>query len=249
MRAPQARVRKPGPNCLLWGRQFLRRAITRPRSTAFIRQRLARSRFKRRQEITGCNCCMVQILLIRPGTTEYDQQRRVQGTLNIPLCEDGRQQVETLVGALRDQPIAAIYASPCQSADQTAEAIGQALDLKVKSVEKLQNLDQGLWQGMLVSDVKAKQPKVYRQWQEEPETICPPQGETLSSAKQRVSAALAKIIKKHKADGTVVIVAPEPLASVVRNVVRHDDWGDLWQSPLETLQWQLIDVPEAVTAK
>jgi len=192
---------------------------------------------------------MVQILLIRPGVTEYDQQGRVQGTLDIPLSEEGQQEVESLIDTIRNRPIAAVYTCPCQSAAETAEAIGQALDLKVKSVEKLQNLDQGLWQGMLVSDVKAKQPKVYRQWQEQPETICPPQGETLSSAKQRVSAALAKIIKKHKADGTVVIVAPEPLASVVRNVVRHDEWGDLWQSPMETMQWQLIDVPEAVTAK
>ena len=41
---------------------------------------------------------MDQILLIRPGTTEYDQQGRVQGTLDIPLCEDGRQEVEAMVG-------------------------------------------------------------------------------------------------------------------------------------------------------
>jgi probable phosphoglycerate mutase len=192
---------------------------------------------------------MVQILLIRPGITEYDQQRRVQGTLDIPLCEDGRQQVEALVDALRDQPVAAIYASPCQAADQTAEALAQALDLKVKTIDKLQNLDQGLWQGMLVSDVKSKQPKVYRQWQERPETVCPPQGETLCVAKQRVSAALAKLLKKHKTDRVVAIVVPEPLASVLRHVVRNDEYGDLWQSPNGTAQWQLIDVPEAVAAK
>jgi phosphoserine phosphatase len=192
---------------------------------------------------------MVQILLIRPGTTEYDQQGRVQGTLDIPLCEDGRQEVDSMVDELRGQPISAIYSSPCQSAEQTAAALGQALDLKVKQVEKLQNLDQGLWQGMLVADVKSKQPKVYRQWQEQPENICPPQGETLSAASQRVSAALAKLLKKHKADPLVAIVVPEPLASVVRNVVRHDDWGDLWQSPINTARWQVLEVPETVEAK
>lgn len=192
---------------------------------------------------------MVQILLIRPGTTEYDQQRRVQGTLDIPLCEDGRQQVETLVDTLRDRPIAAIYASPCQSADQTAEALAQTHDLKVKTIDKLQNLDHGLWQGMLVSDVKSKQPKVYRQFQEQPETVCPPQGETLCAAKQRVAAALIKLLKKHKADSVVAIVVPEPLASVVRHVLRHDQWGDLWQSANETAQWTLIDVPEPAAVK
>jgi probable phosphoglycerate mutase len=192
---------------------------------------------------------MVQILLIRPGITEYDQQRRVQGTLDIPLCEDGRQQVETLVDILRTQPITAIYSGPGQSADQTAEALAEALDLKVKTVDKFQNLDQGLWQGMLVADVKSKQPKVYRQWQEQPETVCPPQGETLVAAKQRVSAALAKILKKHKPDAVVAIVVPEPLTSVVRNVVRNEEYGDLWQIGNEPTQWQLIDVPETAAVK
>jgi probable phosphoglycerate mutase len=102
---------------------------------------------------------------------------------------------------------------------------------------------------MLVSDVKSKQPKVYRQFQEQPETVCPPQGETLSTAKQRVSAALTKLLKKHKSDRVIAIVVPEPLASVVRHIVRQEDWGDLWQSANESAQWQLINVPEVVAAK
>jgi phosphoserine phosphatase len=192
---------------------------------------------------------MIQILLIRPGATEYDQQGRVQGTLDIPLCEDGRQEVESLVSELGGQPIAAIYASPCQSAQQTAESLGEARSVKVKTLDKLPNLDHGLWQGMLVSDVKAKQPRVYRQWQEQPETVCPPQGETIGTAKQRVLAALAKLLKKHKPDDVVALVVPEPLASVIRHVVRHDQLGDLWQCSVGTAKWELIEVPETVTAK
>jgi broad specificity phosphatase PhoE len=192
---------------------------------------------------------MLQILLIRPGATEYDQQGRVQGTLDIPLCEDGRLEVEALVGELSGQPVAAIYASPCQSAQQTAAALGAAREVKVKTLDKLPNLDHGLWQGMLVTDVKTKQPKVYRQWQEQPETVCPPQGETISSAKQRVQAAVNKLIKKHKSDGAIALVVPEPLSSVVRHVLRHDELGDLWQCSSGAAKWELIDVPETVAAK
>jgi probable phosphoglycerate mutase len=192
---------------------------------------------------------MFQILLIRSGSTEYDQQGRVQGTLDIPLCEDGRQEVVRLVAQLNGQPIAAIYSSPTQAAQQTAEVLGQARDVKVRTLDNLPNLDHGLWQGMLVADVKAKQPKVYRQWQDQPETVCPPQGETISEAKQRVQAAIAKLAKKHRADGVVALVVPEPLASVVRHVVRHDGWGDMWQCSRHTAPWELIEVPETVASK
>lgn len=192
---------------------------------------------------------MFQILLIRPGCTEYDQQGRVQGTLDIPLCEDGRQEVEALIHELGAQPIAAIYASPCQSAQQTAKALGAAHDIKVKLLDTLANLDHGLWQGMLVEDVKTKQPKVYRQWLEQPETVCPPQGETIAAAKQRVQATLNKLLKKHRADEVVALVAPEPLASVVRHVLRKDELGDLWHSAEVASKWELIAAGENVPAK
>jgi probable phosphoglycerate mutase len=192
---------------------------------------------------------MAQILLIRPGATEYDQQGRVQGTLDIPLCEDGRQEVATLVAEVQDQPVAVVYASPCQSAVQTAEALAAAFELKIKTLDKLQNLDQGLWQGMLVEEVKTKQPKVYRQWQEQPEVVCPPQGETLSAAKQRVQAVLAKLLKKHKSGELLAVVVPEPLASVVRNVLGREGWGDLWRCATSSARWELLEVPEPAEAK
>lgn len=193
---------------------------------------------------------MFKILLIRPGATEYDQQGRIQGTLDIPLCEDGRRQVETMIEELREQPITAIYTSPSQAAEQTADALGEAFDVKVKSLDSLQNLDHGLWQGMLVTDVKTKQPRVYRQWQEQPETVCPPQGETVVDAEDRLQSAMAKLTKKYKADGLVAVVLPEPAASVLRHVLRHDDLGDLWKSPNGAPRWEIVEfAPEAVGSK
>jgi broad specificity phosphatase PhoE len=193
---------------------------------------------------------MLKILLIRPGATEYDQQGRIQGTLDIPLCEDGRRDVEVMVEELRTQPIAAIYTSPSQAAEQTADALGEAIDVKVKTLDSLRNLDHGLWQGMLVADVKAKQPKVYRQWLEQPATVCPPQGESVGDAEYRLQTALAKLVKKHKSQGLVALVLPEPLASLLCHLLRHDALGDLWNRRNGSTPWEIIDsVPEAVDSK
>lgn len=192
---------------------------------------------------------MLQILLIRPGATEFDRHGRIQGTLDIPLCEDGRIAVAAMVEDLRSHAIDAIYASPCQSAQETAELLADATDVKAKTVDKLHNLDHGLWQGLLISEVKTKQPKVYRQWQEQPETICPPQGESVCAAKQRVQVAVAKLVKKHKGDSLIALVVPLPLACLVRHVLRRDELCDLWKSPNGAPLWELIEVSEAEPAK
>jgi probable phosphoglycerate mutase len=170
---------------------------------------------------------MFNILLIRAGKTDYDCQHRIQGTLDLPLSEEGWQQVAALAETLHASEVEAIYAGPDQASQQTAELVAVALQQKVKTNKTLHNLDLGLWQGMLIDDVKSKQPRVYKQWIEHPETVCPPEGETVSAAEERLQDALTKIEKKHKS-GTIALVLAEPLASLLCHVVRHDDLGNLW---------------------
>jgi probable phosphoglycerate mutase len=166
---------------------------------------------------------MLTILLIRSGATEFDAQGRIQGTLDVPLCEDGRRQAKATAEELaaRTEPIDALYAGPDLSSQQTAEIVGGRLDRHHKTVKQLHNLDQGLWQGLLFDEVKAKQPKVYRQWQDRPDTVCPPEGETMQEAKERIRGALAKLTKKHKS-GTIALVLAQPLASVLRCLLRDE---------------------------
>src|SRR4051812_37012523 len=114
---------------------------------------------------------MLNVALVRPGCTDYDQQGRIQGTLDIRLCEQGRQEVAKIAAELKDAGLEVIYTSPCVSARESADLLSELLNVRVKPLDKLRNLDHGLWQGMLVEDVKTKQPRVYRQWQEHPETI------------------------------------------------------------------------------
>ncbi|HCK42074.1 MAG: phosphoglycerate mutase [Planctomycetaceae bacterium] len=189
---------------------------------------------------------MLKVLLIRTGATEYDSQGRVQGTLDVPLSEDGRQQVEMVAEELSDHSIDALYAGPCRATKQSADLLAQQLQLKAKTVDDLSNLNHGLWQGMLIEDVKSKQPKVYRQWQEHPENVCPPEGESLQVVRERLQQALTKIAKKQKS-GVIAIVVPEPVTSVMRNVLRDDDLGDLWHADCNQLpSWELIEMPAKV---
>jgi len=189
---------------------------------------------------------MVQFLLIRPGSTDFDEQGRIKGTLDIPLSEVGALQVGRIVGELHETPITHLYSSPCRSAEQTAKAVAADHKLKVKTLDEFQNLDHGLWHGKLIDEVKHSQPKVFRQLQDHPETVCPPDGEPISNALDRVRAALTRLTRKHKT-GTIALVIPEPLASLVRSILSHSNVGDLWRAECECGGWQLIDVhPERV---
>jgi broad specificity phosphatase PhoE len=173
---------------------------------------------------------MLQIVLIRPGSTDYDVQQRIQGDLDIPLNDQGTAEAMQTAEHLRDKEIEMVYTPVSQPSLQTAEIIKRALGIKLKKIDRLTSLNQGLWQGLLVEEVRHKQPKVYRQWQEQPENVCPPEGEMLSEADDRVRAALVKLLKRHK-EGVIGLVVPEPLLSLARRFLTRGELGDLWKAP------------------
>lgn len=170
---------------------------------------------------------MVQLILIRPGSTDYDLQSRIQGILDIPLCDAGQKEAAQAVDGLRPYLPKHLYCCPGSSSQETAAIIGKALGLKPKTLDRLQNVNLGLWQGMMVDEVRRKQPKVYKQWQEHPETVHPPEGETLAAVTERVDEALEKLARKHR-NGVAIIIAPEPLASIISQRVKGTELDDLW---------------------
>jgi broad specificity phosphatase PhoE len=184
---------------------------------------------------------MLRFILVRPGSTEYDEQGRIKGRLDVPLSRSGVDQAAKAASELRPLALDAVYCSPCQPAVETAEEIGKQAKVKVRRLEKLQNLDQGLWQGKLIAEVRQTQPKVYRRWIENPDTVCPPNGEMISEARKRIHQALEKVFKRHRS-GAVVLVTPEPLASLVKSYLTASELGDLWKAECEHGQWEVFEL-------
>lgn len=158
-------------------------------------------------------------LVVRPGETEFDGQSRIQGSLNLPLTELGQQQVQGIIELLRREAFDVIYASPTEPAASTAEMIGDALGIPVRIVDGLANLHQGLWQGMPLDDIRRKHPRVYKQWEDDPESVCAPDGEECEEAQDRVEQSLKKPLKREE---SFVVVAPEPIATLISSVLRGE---------------------------
>jgi broad specificity phosphatase PhoE len=113
---------------------------------------------------------------------------------------------------------------------------------RIRVCDELRNLNRGLWHGKLVAELRDSQPRVYRRWQEFPETVCPPGGETIDEARERICRLVDKIRRKHRS-GSIAIVVPEPAASILRQQLSHSDsMGDLWRAECRCGQWETIDL-------
>jgi len=190
---------------------------------------------------------MVKICLVRPGATSFDEEGRMKGCLDIPLCPKGLEQansvakeiVKELAQSQEQSSFDAIYSAPCQSAQETAAVLAKALDGRVKLLESMQNVDHGLWQGKLIDEVRRTQPTVYKNIQEHPEAFAPPGGERLEDAQDRVRKTVERLVKKHKNE-FILLVVPDPLASLIRQLLVAGELGDLWKAEKDGGSWELI---------
>ena len=181
-----------------------------------------------------------QVLLIRPGATDFDDQGRIKGTLDMPMSERGRQQVSLLAEQLSDFPVGTIYTAPCESARETAQQLAEGRDIRIKVIDAFRNVDHGLWHGKLIEEVRRNHPKVYRQGQDSPSEVCPPGGESIRDARDRVAKAIRKVLRKSGSEA-IAIVIPDPMAWVVQSLISGEELSDLWKAETDGASWDLLE--------
>ena len=180
------------------------------------------------------------LVVIRSGATEYDLHGRIRGRLSIPLPAAGIAETHAAADLLAVSLPTALYTSTAACALHASRIIGQATRLAPRRLNGLENLDQGLWEGMLVADIRRRQPRLYRQWQENPWAVSPPDGELLDDACDRVATALERLLRRHAA-GRIALIVPEPLDRIVCWLLAGMPLGDLWSR--ETRRLGLVEIP------
>ena len=173
---------------------------------------------------------MTEFIIIRPGATIYDVERRVQGALSVPMNVLGHNQVDLLADKLRGLNLKSIYASSSEPSRETAEILGRELGVPVTYLENFDNWRMGLWQGMDVEEQLRKcQPTVYKMGREDPWNLTPPEGEPLEEVMKRVEIAYRKFGKKTQ--DKIGIVAQDPLAGLIRQYLTGNPESeiDIWK--------------------
>lgn len=160
---------------------------------------------------------MAIVMLVRPGATAFELQDRIEGALSLPMCESCTAEMERLAGTLpREVLPQVILCGPAEAPTSTAESLGGWLGVPVKVSESLANINLGLWQGLPEDEVRRKQPRLMKQFEENPLTVCPSGGETIGEFLDRVRETLERPLRKYDA---IAIVMAEPGASLIRQML------------------------------
>jgi broad specificity phosphatase PhoE len=97
--------------------------------------------------------------LVRHGTTDWNQENRIQGITDTLLNEQGRVEIDQLALELADEGWEVVVTSDLQRAAESGEIIGRALMLPVFFQKGLRERSFGPLEGLTIDEVMAEYPK------------------------------------------------------------------------------------------
>jgi probable phosphoglycerate mutase len=148
----------------------------------------------------------MKLFLIRHGQTDWNVEGKIQGSCDIELNNTGIKQAEELSNKLLQDKykFSKIYSSPQRRAVKTAEILSKATKVEYVSIEGLEEINLGQWEGLSWAEVKEKFAAEYEEWYINRRHTKPPKGESYQDMLQRVLASIYKIIKENRDDVVIV---------------------------------------------
>jgi broad specificity phosphatase PhoE len=141
--------------------------------------------------------------LLRHG--EPTISRRINGRLpGVGLSARGRAEIAAVAARLAEEKIQALYASPLQRTQETAQILADRLGLPVGYRQDVIELDFGEWTGLTADDIRKDQR--WQLWSNCRSIASIPGGESWRQVQDRVVGALFDLHPVHP-EGSVVIVS------------------------------------------
>lgn len=96
---------------------------------------------------------MTTFYLVRHGETQWNQEQRLQGWLDSPLTDNGREAAAKLQQQLQLIPFVAAYCSSSGRAKETMDILTAHRQLPVYYEDNLREIFLGNWQGKRIEDI------------------------------------------------------------------------------------------------
>lgn len=183
-----------------------------------------------------------RIVAVRHGETDWNAQRRIQGSTDIPLNPRGRWQAERVAAALAGEPVTGLYSSGLARADNTALAIARSTGVPLLIDRGLGERQLGVFEGKTFDEVETNWPEDALAWRRRvPEWQPPGGGESLLQLRHRIESTLQALAERH-AGGLLVLVTHGGVLDLVYRLATRQamDSPRTWQlenAALNRLLW------------
>ncbi|MBE5945007.1 MAG: histidine phosphatase family protein [Lachnospiraceae bacterium] len=177
----------------------------------------------------------MEIYIVRHGQTMWNKEKRLQGSVDIELNDNGKELAIITGQNLMDTTIDIIYSSPLKRAHETARLIRNGRDINIITDDRLRELNFGSMEGVCYEQLYQEKTHGFKYFFTEPHLYYPPKdGETLNHLCDRASEFMSQVIEPLEATcERVMIVAHGAMNKALMTHVKKHSLEDFWSGGLQ----------------
>src|SRR5437660_12742843 len=146
-----------------------------------------------------------RVFMVRHGATVMSAEDRFAGATDVALSDEGREQTRRLAQRLSHEKIAAVYASPLGRTVETAQILAAQHKLEVQMRDGFREISNGRWEQMTRREVEEKFPEEAAEWEKDPYTFAPKDGESGLAVTARALPVLIELVRNHPGENILVV--------------------------------------------
>ena len=164
------------------------------------------------------------IIFVRHGRTPTTGTKLPGRAPNLHLSDEGKSQAEMIAKEIEKSSssflgakVSAVYASPMERTQETAKPIAKTLNLRVRTLQGLNECDFGDWTGRRLRDLSKL--KSWSTIQKQPSNFRFPNGESFTEMQNRMLKTVDKILERHPGETVVCVSHADPIKAILASAV------------------------------
>lgn len=177
----------------------------------------------------------MELYIVRHGQTLWNQGKRLQGSTDISLNDNGRDLAIKTGQALADTTIDVIYASPLKRAYETASLIRGDRNIEIITDDRIKELSFGHFEGESFSELLKDDSLTFKYFFKKPHLYqAADDGETLEHLIERAGQFMSEVIEplEQKCE-RVMIVAHGALNKAIMSYIKKHSVEYFWSGGLQ----------------
>lgn len=189
----------------------------------------------------------MKIYLVRHGETQWNIERKLQGSCNSPLTNKGVMDVKLLEDRLNKIDIDIIYSSTSKRAIDTSNIIKVKRNIEIVLEKNINEMSVGNWQGETWDEIKVKNPTEYYNYWTAPQLYYGKNGgENFKQVQERAVSFIERIIKDKKYKNIIIVSHGVTVKSIITHYQKKPI-DLLWEAPL--IESSSLSLIEAIDGK
>jgi broad specificity phosphatase PhoE len=162
---------------------------------------------------------MIYLYLVSQPQSTWEKEDRCEGLTDTSITPFGKKQTFRIAKFFSDKQVDGLITSSLNRSIQTAKLLQKTLTHKPKRDPRLNDANRGSWTGKFQEEIEGRYPASWQQWQQDPEQVQWPDGESFEQVKTRVESFLSDIYSNELFDKYYIVLTHDIIITLILSII------------------------------